>query len=125
VSDFDDVRVVKVLSDFEVVIDAGSAQGVRLRQKLLVYTLADMIKDSQGEDLERLEVVRGLGSVTHVQAKISTVRSSETAPPKVVRRSSDSPLFSSSFRKSIIEETAAPEEQPFRSPQVGDRVKGV
>jgi hypothetical protein len=124
----ENARVVRVLSDYEVVINVGKSAGVRTNASVKIYTLGDMIKDFEtGEELERLEIVRGIGRVTNVQDKISTIRSAETLPARKtvtrIPRSSQSSIWSSMLSSAqITEETPPPEVAPFASPQVGDRV---
>lgn len=116
-------KVLKVLSDYEIVINIGRDGGVEKGDSVRVYAIGDMITDPEtGEEYERLEIVRGNGKVTHVQQKISTVLSSETrpAPTKIRRTSGGIAILSGS--PSTVEETSPPEPAPFRSPQPGDSV---
>lgn len=71
-------KVVNILDKFTVVINAGSNQGVKQGDKYLVVGLGPEILDPDtNEPLERLELVRGLVAVGHVQEKISTLNSIE------------------------------------------------
>lgn len=124
----ENARVVRVLSDYDVVINVGKAAGVRPNATVLIYTVGDMIKDVEsGEELERLEIVRGSGRVTHVQDKISTVRSAETLPARktITRTPRYTPgLLGTVFPAGeVTEESPPPQQAPFKSPQVGDRVR--
>lgn len=73
-------RVVTVI-DFgnEVVINRGGDDGVKHGDRYLVYGLGPELKDPEtGESLGQLEIVRGRGSVVHVQKRMATIRSTET-----------------------------------------------
>lgn len=73
------IKVVSILSPYKVVINIGTDNGIRQGQKVLIFGLSnDTVKDPEtGEDLGKIEIVRGRGRVTHVQEKISTVESTE------------------------------------------------
>ena len=73
------IKVVSILSPFKVVINIGAEQGIKFGQQVLIYGLStETIKDIEtGEDLGKVEIVRGRGRITHVQDKISTVESIE------------------------------------------------
>ena len=64
-------HVVKILSGYSIVIDLGTKQGVSLRDKFVIYELAEPILDLDGKELERLELVKGEVEITHVQELIS------------------------------------------------------
>jgi hypothetical protein len=70
-------RVASVIDPYRVVINKGAADGVRAGQKYLLYVLGPDVKDPEsGESLGQLEVLRGNGTVIHVQERIAIVRSS-------------------------------------------------
>lgn len=72
-------KVVKILNQFEVVINRGSEAGVSENDVFLVYALGEEVKDPDtGESLGKLEIVRGRAKVTHVQETMATLRSIET-----------------------------------------------
>jgi hypothetical protein len=71
-------KVVKVSDEFTVVINIGSEKGVVEGDKFLIVGLGEVIIDPDTqEELEQLEIIRGKASVTHVQNKISTLKSYE------------------------------------------------
>lgn len=72
-------KVTKVLSPYKVVINLGKINNVRRGMKFAIYEEGEMIKDpTTGENLEKLELVKGYVEVTHVQEKISVAESFET-----------------------------------------------
>ncbi|MEH7850189.1 hypothetical protein [Rhizobium laguerreae] len=73
-------RVIKVIDDYNIVINRGSEHKVALNSRFLVFGAGEQLSDPDtGEDLGVLELVRGKARVTHVQAKISTLTSDEFA----------------------------------------------
>lgn len=71
-------KVAHITNNFSVVINVGEEQDVKVGMKFLVVGLGDLILDPDtGEELERLEIVRGRAEAVHVQAKLSTLKSIE------------------------------------------------
>lgn len=71
-------KVVSLIDKFTIVMNKGANDGVKADDKFLVITLGDVITDPDtGEELEKLEIVRGKVKVIHPQEKISTLRSCE------------------------------------------------
>ena len=69
-------KVVKVEDDFTVVINKGSSSGIKENDKFIIAGLGDIITDPDtGEELDRLEIVRGKVAAFHVQEKIATMKS--------------------------------------------------
>ena len=72
------IKVVEILSPYQIVLNCGSENGISEGQRFLIYGSGKIIKDPDtGEDLETLEIVRGKGKVIHLQSKICTVESVE------------------------------------------------
>lgn len=70
--------VANVIDKYTIVANRGSNQGVSIGNKFLIVTVGEAITDPDtGEELEKLEIVRGKVSVTHIQEKISTLESYE------------------------------------------------
>lgn len=69
-------KVVKIEDIYTVVANRGSSSGVKEGNKFIIVGIGDIIFDPDtGEELERLEIVRGRVVATHVQEKISTLKS--------------------------------------------------
>lgn len=69
-------KVVKVLNEFDVVVNIGESDGVKLGNKFSLIGLGEVIKDPDtGEELGVLEIPKGSLEVIHLQEKISTMRS--------------------------------------------------
>jgi len=119
--------VVHVLSPYRVVINRGSEQNIRVGQRFLIYRLgdADIVDPGSGESLGKLEIVRGIGRVTHVQDKMATLESDRKSPAQrtVVRKRNPSRWFSEEEEE---ERFSPPQETlPFDDPSIGDSAKPV
>lgn len=118
-----------------VVINRGSSDGVKLGDKYLIFGYGPEIVDpDSGEDLGRVELVRGRGEVMHVQDHLATVRSIEYRRSRTKRRVVRSDLhndllnaYDSIIRGGrIIEEELPPDESvPFEGVSVGDLAKPI
>ncbi len=107
----------------EIVINKGSADGVQNGDQFLIFGYGDEITDPvTGENLGRLEVVKGRGKVVHAQERFSTVRSIETEPPRTIKTVKGAQFpFSSGH---VIEE-AIPQILPFRDVKVSDQARPI
>jgi hypothetical protein len=66
--------VVAVINSREIVINRGTADGVRAGARFLVYRMGNEIFDpATNESLGTLEIVLGTGFVSHVQEKMATI----------------------------------------------------
>lgn len=71
-------KVVEVSDRYKIAINKGESSGVKIGDKFLVVGLGKVLIDpDSGEELERLELVRGKAVATHVQGKIATLESCE------------------------------------------------
>ena len=70
-------QVIEVLNDYEVVINKGSADGVNMDNRFLLYKEGREIIDPESkENLGRLELVSGEGMPKHIQERFTTLKSS-------------------------------------------------
>jgi hypothetical protein len=119
------IKVAHIESAVELVINAGSKDGIEEGQRFQVYSMGEEITDPEtGESLGTLEKIRGIGRITHVQDRIAILESDMTKPtPKVVRTSISSVL---NFGERWTEEKILPKEQArFKDPEIGDLVRPV
>lgn len=120
----DHLKVVKIISPYQVVINGGSESGLRPGQRLLIYDVGEMIEDPEsGEELEAIEILRGTGRIVHLQTKIATVESDmkEDEPITIKRTSNLSSirgLFGDTEQTEIRRREVA-----FDEPQIGDYVR--
>jgi hypothetical protein len=72
------IRVAHLLNPTEVVINAGEDDGVLWGQTFIFFALGVEVEDPVSRNsLGRLEVLRGRGTVIHLQQHMATVRSAE------------------------------------------------
>lgn len=119
-------KIIEIVDEYTVVFNRGSQDGIKSDQEFLVFSLSDkpLTDPETGEELERLEQVKGEGKVIHVQKKISTLqsirRASETNE-RVVQRGN--PLGGTVFGEEKYEIRPEQDIMPFDNPETGDRVK--
>jgi hypothetical protein len=117
-------KVVKILDDYKLAINAGAKDQVSLGQKFLIYSLSDeeIIDPDTNQSLGYLEIVKGTGIVTHVQEKLCTLESDvyHSSSRKVIRTSPFA-AFGSSTEE--IESNKA--QEPFNDARTGDFAKRV
>ena len=65
--------VASVMNLSRVVINRGAEHGVKYGQRFAVYALSeeDIVDPVTKESLGRLEIIKGIGKVVHIQDKIS------------------------------------------------------
>lgn len=123
------LKVVSVINDYKVAINAGSDQGIKVGQKFLIYSLSnqEIIDPDTNESLGFLEIVKGTGKAIHVQEKMCTIESSEyKALPKTIRRKYPKSLGYTMLPDSYEEESESERAQlPFEDPVIGDLAKRV
>tara|TARA_R110001592_G_scaffold167023_3_gene402311 strand:- start:1796 stop:2218 length:423 start_codon:yes stop_codon:yes gene_type:complete len=128
--------VAKVIDEFTVVINRGRGDGIAVGSRFLIFGIGDEIIDPEtGKSLGQLELVKGIGTVTHVQDAMSTLQSSKTKKPApVVRTTTKKNPYGSIGIASLLggmseetqeEHTGEPISLPFNDPQVGDRARPI
>lgn len=121
--------VVQKLNEHTLVINRGSIDGIEVGDEFLVYYIdpEEIIDPETGENLGNLEIVRGTAEATHVQSKMTTIKSNrfENTSGKIIRRNPSpfSAMSSALGMATEIVETPSKNLVPFDSPQVGDKVK--
>lgn len=118
------LKVVKIVSPYQVVINGGSENGLQKGQRFLVYAVGEMIVDPDtGEDLEQIEIVKGTGRIVHLQNKIATVESDmKEERPVIIKRKSTLGTMRTLFGDT--EETEiSKNELEFEEAQIGDLVR--
>lgn len=105
-----DIRVAKVLSDFEVVVNKGRRDGVVMGLRFLIHRYEEEIIDPiTKEPLERLEHITGLARPKCIQEWITTLIS-------------DNPKWGILSSLGISMSNAGVANDPLDDPQVGDEV---
>ncbi len=110
------IVVAAVLSNGRVIINAGSADNIKLGQSFLIYAMGDEIADPVTQkSLGRIELIRGRGKVKHVQQNMAHVESTETRV-----RSRARPMFIA-----LTGPSDEIEEVPFDGAEVGDLCRPI
>lgn len=119
------LKVIRVIDDYTVVINAGSKDVVTDNDRFIIYYLDEenLYDPDTRELLGKLEIVRGIGRPSHIQDRITTLKSDEWTTVGSATRVIRKPTF---IPFSSTEEVITPadkERKPFENPQVGDLVK--
>ncbi|WP_289088248.1 hypothetical protein [uncultured Veillonella sp.] len=122
------IKVVKIQDKYTLVLNIGSDDHVREGQLFLIYRLGEEIFDPDtNESLGHLEIVSGIGKVTHLQPKMCTITSNTFTTPvlkETIKEIPHNSLFIDVARKerSIF----TPKDViPFNKPAVGDYARPI
>ena len=109
-----ELRVAKILTPTQVVLNGGTNVGIKIDEKFLLYGLGEQIWDPETKQLlETVEVLRGKARVIHLQEKICILESTDTKT-EVRRTNSAFPLIIGSQEETVYVT------RPFKEVQVGD-----
>ncbi len=113
--------VARIVDEYTVVINRGSDDGIQKGHNFLIYGIEDEVIDPEtGESLGCLEVVRGRGSVTHVQPRMATIKASQRSPSKVIKKKG---MGVWALGAEVIEESNEGTIIPFEEAIAGDHAK--
>lgn len=119
-----EIRVAKVLSKTQLVLNVGSEDGVRENSSFLVYSIEaeDILDPVTGDTLGKLEYVKGSGHVIHLQEKMCTIETFEKdRGRRIIKRKN--PLWGISGIETETEEIPSGELKTFDNVVVGDYAK--
>jgi hypothetical protein len=123
-----ETKIARIISPTQVVLAAGSAQGVREGMHFLIFELSEPINDPEtGESLGQLELVKGRVKVAHVQEKMSYA----TTLNREISRSvfpSIQPFLPREWKETVYDQLpveGAVALQTDLKVRVGDRVRSV
>ena len=106
-------KVAKILDNYNLVINKGKNDNIKIGQEYLVYEQTEEICDPEtGLPLECLFVPKGKGIITRVQNKISILHSHEWEKP-------------SSLAEALTVFAQPQKLKAFYKPNVGDSVKYI
>lgn len=96
-------KVVMIIDDYTLVLNAGSTDGINLGDEFVVYALSkeDIIDPDTGESLGKLEMVHGHGKVDNLQEKLCAIKSIEKKNT-VVRIKSHNEGIKEEIREEIL-----------------------
>lgn len=107
-------KVVKVLTESRLVINLGKRDNIAVGDKFLVYEIGEEIFDpDDGSSLGCLEIVKGIGRVSHTQNAMSildTNMTKQVASMYGLASITGTPQYETKSR-------------PFDDPKVGDHVR--
>lgn len=132
-------KIVRIISDHEVVINKGLVAGVKYNMEFVIYEEGDPVIDpATREVLDRIEIVKGRVYVTHLQSRICIAEpapagfSIEQALAQAYKRGEQGISLSSSGAKSVIQpklKIAEGQIKPQRTAEdeirIGDKVRNV
>lgn len=75
------LRVVDILSESQIVLNAGINDGIEIDEEFIIYGLSekDIIDPETYENLGKLEIYRGTGKVIYVQSTMCIVQALSTS----------------------------------------------
>ncbi len=121
-----DIRIVKIIDDYSVVINKGAEDGIQTFHRFLIYDIdMDPIIDPvTKKSLGNLEIVKGTAEVKHIQETMTTLISDSYIQPtrKVVKRKPNTGLLG--YIEGTTEEFVDNKTlKPFDCPSVGNYAK--
>lgn len=120
-------RIVKILDDYEVVINKGASDGILSSSSFLILEVGEEIIDPETkESLGFLEITKGWCKPKHIQEKVCTLRSSEydKAPDVTEIKKTSGISLIGAYGPSVTEVTRPGEANLMllNHPKVGDMV---
>lgn len=113
------ICVVHIIDDYQLALNIGKDQGVKLDQRYQIYALSEheIIDPLTSDSLGYLEIVKGTGKVTSVQSHMCIIESDMRTPSrkKIVRKPA--------FGYQQLEEYFDSDDCPFDDPEIGDYAK--
>ena len=119
-----EIRVAKILSCTKLVLNVGSADGIKKGTNFLIYSIddEDIIDPVTGHSLGKLEYVKGNGHVIHLQDRMCTIETSKKPSGKRVIKRNNS-LWALGGYETETEEIPSEELEEFDNVSVGDYAK--
>ena len=115
-----EAKIVKIISEYRVVINKGTRQKVSVGDEYLLYYLGadDIIDPETNENLGKIEYIIGKGKITHVQENMSQL---ETISKKTINKKKIVKSKSAYSWNNKEEEIIEPQETliPFNHPKIG------
>lgn len=114
------IKVVKIIDDYTVIINCGYNEDIKKGTKYLIYEVGEEIFDPDTrESLGSLELVKGVGKITHIQEKMATLESVEKE--KILDEKRVNSPYGNIFgaTKEVYREV----QKAFKNPKKGDLVK--
>jgi hypothetical protein len=117
-----EAKVIRILDEYTVVINKGSSDGLTAGMRFLIYEIdpEELIDPDTKENLGKLEIVKGIGKILHIQDKIATLQSDKFTTSQRIRK----PIQSlKTFMGEV--ESFDTDMEPFKDIKNGDLVKRI
>lgn len=112
-----EIKVAGIIDDQRVIINRGTEHGIKIGQRYLVLSIGEELFDPDtNESLGCVEIIKGKGEITHVQARMSTLQTTDTHE---IKRRSTGFLAIAGLNETVIEK----EPKAFIDPKIGDIVR--
>jgi len=123
----ENIKVVYIKDEYELSLNVGEDDGVKKGQIFLIYSLSnhEIIDPDTKESLGYLELVKGTGSVIHVQPKLCTIRSNEFETQTSKRITSKNPFVPALGSTTTEEVTPSKIRIPFDEPDIDDLARPI
>ena len=122
-------KVAKVLSPTSVILAAGSDDGVKEGMEFVIYDLSETILDPEtGEDLGKIELVKGRVCALHVQDKLTWAQTKSRTVERVVSLIPETAFLRRQVKEAVYEQLKVegpPTPEFDRTVRVGDKVRNV
>ncbi|MBQ4443689.1 MAG: hypothetical protein II896_03375 [Clostridia bacterium] len=96
-------KVIKIIDEYQVVINKGIKAGVKKGDRFLVYKIGEEMKDPDtNESLGNLEIVCGEAVAKHVQDKMTTLESDlyeSSATKRIIQKGGYTSLLGSQIEE--------------------------
>ena len=120
-------RVIEILTGTKLILNCGKEQGFKFGDKFLIYGLTKPLKDPDtGEDLGQAEIIRGRGTIIHLQEKLCTIESClfDDGASRVIKRIQPFNVFAGG-QTTEEEVTGRHQIKKFEDAQIGDYARLV
>jgi len=117
--------IASIINKYRVVMNRGALDGIELNQRFQIYSVSqeDILDPETKESLGKLEIVRGIGKVIHVQEQMSTLESDikESSGGRTIRKKLPFGIMGE------IQETVESTDEiiEYEDVKVGDKVRPV
>lgn len=120
-------KVVYIQDDYKISLNIGSDDGVKEGQRYLVYELSneEIIDPDTKKSLGFLELVKGTGTVIHVQDKMCTIESDKYDYQNTKRTIVKSNPFLGAFSTPTEQIESEKVKKPFENIDTGDLAKRI
>lgn len=119
-----EIKVVASLNEYELVINKGSNDGIKINDKFIIYNLGEELFDPDTkESLGHVELVCGKAKPKHIQPKLTTLISNDFEPPKITTTRREGSILSFTPTEIVEEVDPNSDRIEFDNVKIGSLVK--